>query len=160
MQWWVFRLNKTILNNLALLFVIFCLSGCVESSFQLSESSRFPKWFNSTTIKHDNYSVRIDLHSTFSGSKNVIKLYEKGSIFPLKKITITSDTQPSILCRELKEHPEGFPKGYPCYIVMTINGITDVIELQRMEPYFYMTDDKNVWEELGVSNHPTNSTSQ
>ena len=143
-----------ILSKLAILFVVFCLAGCLESSFELSDSSRFPKWFNSIDIKHDNLTVKMDLHSTFNGSKNVIKLYEKGSVFPLKKITITSDAQPSILCRELKEHSKGFPKGYPCYMVITINGITDVIELQRMEPYFYMTDDEAVWEELGVNSQP------
>ena len=77
--------------------------------------------------------------------------YMRKVLFPLKKISITSDAQPGIICRELKEHPKGFPKGYPCYMVITINGITDVIELQRMEPYFYMTDDEAVWEELGVN---------
>lgn len=120
----------------------------------MSENSRFPKWFNFTDIKRDDLTVKMDLHSTFSGSKNVIKLYEKGSVFPLTKITITSDIQLSIVCRDLKKSPKGFPKRYPCYMVITINGITDVVELQGMEPYFYMTADKAVWEELGVNSQP------
>lgn len=51
--------------------------------------------------------------------------------------------QPSIFGKELKSPPDGFPKGYPCYIVITKDDITDIIELRKMEPFFYMTDDKN-----------------
>ena len=58
--------------------------------------------------------------------------------------------QPSIFGKELKSLPDGFPKGYPCYIVITKDDITDIIELRKMEPFFYMTDDPDVWNELGV----------
>ena len=51
---------------------------------------------------------------------------------------------------QLGRQPEGFPEGYPRYKVVTINGVTDVIELRKMEPIFYMTDDPAVWDELGV----------
>jgi len=40
--------------------------------------------------------------------------------------------------------------GYPSYEVITLNGITDIIEHRRMEPIFYVTDDPAVWKELGV----------
>ena len=58
--------------------------------------------------------------------------------------------QPSIFGKELKSPPDGFPKGHPCYIVITKDDITDIIELRKMEPFFYMTDDPDVWKELGV----------
>jgi hypothetical protein len=34
--------------------------------------------------------------------------------------------------------------------VVTVNGITDIVERRTMEPVFYMTDDPAVWKELGV----------
>jgi hypothetical protein len=45
----------------------------------------------------------------------------------------------------------GFPSGYPAYEVITVNGMTDIIEHRKMEPMFYMTDDPAVWKELGVT---------
>jgi hypothetical protein len=35
------------------------------------------------------------------------------------------------------------------YEVVTVNGITEIIEHRKMEPLFYVTDDAAVWEELG-----------
>ncbi len=34
------------------------------------------------------------------------------------------------------------------YEVVTVNGITDVIEHRAMEPLFYMSDDREVWQAL------------
>lgn len=49
---------------------------------------------------------------------------------------------------QLKNPPQGFPSGYPSYEVITVNGITDIIEHRKMEPFFYVTDDPAVWNEL------------
>ncbi len=40
--------------------------------------------------------------------------------------------------------------GYPAYEVITVNGVTDIVEFRHMEPIFYMTDDPRVWKELGI----------
>jgi len=112
-----------------------------------------PKWFVIPEGKnaHD-FTVRIDLHSTIGGGggKTVIKLYEKDKLFPVEAFTITIEEQPDTLSVQLKNPPESFPKGYPAYIVATINDVSDIIEFRKMEPVFYMTDDPAVWEELGV----------
>ena len=92
----------------------------------------------------------MDLYSTCSGGKDVSKLYKKGKLISVGKYVVTADEQPSILSMQLGRQPEGFPEGYPRYKVVTINGVTDVIELRKMEPIFYMTDDPAVWDELGV----------
>jgi hypothetical protein len=34
------------------------------------------------------------------------------------------------------------------YEVVTINGVTDIVEHRRMEPYFFMVDESAVSEEL------------
>jgi hypothetical protein len=51
---------------------------------------------------------------------------------------------------QLEHPPPGFPPGYPAYEVITVNGITEIIEHRKMEPIFYITDDPAVWKELGV----------
>jgi hypothetical protein len=52
---------------------------------------------------------------------------------------------------QLKHPPQGFPAGYPAYEVVTVNGVTDIIEHRKPEPIFYVTDDPAVWKELGVT---------
>jgi hypothetical protein len=134
-----------------LIILVAGLAGCLESSFQLSEQSRLPRWFSiSQGEDRNDYTVKMDLYSTFSGGKDIFKLYKKGKLISVGKYVITTDDQPSIQSVQLSRQPEGFPKGYPRYKVVTINGITDIIELRKMEPLFYMTDDPAVWEELGV----------
>ncbi|MEO6968518.1 MAG: hypothetical protein ABI132_08750 [Rhodanobacteraceae bacterium] len=39
---------------------------------------------------------------------------------------------------------------YPAYSVITVNGVTDVVEHRHMEPVFYMTDDPAVWKAFNV----------
>jgi len=139
--------------KIILLCLIFGITGCLESSFQLSDKSRLPRWFDIPEGERaSDYTVRIDLHSTIDGGggKTIVKLYKKNKYFPTEEHTITIKEQPSSLSVQLESQSEGFPKGYPAYIVLTINDITDIIEFQKMEPVFYMTDDPTVWKELGV----------
>jgi hypothetical protein len=134
-----------------LIFFVAGLTGCLESSFQLSEQSRLPRWFS---VPHEanrsDYTLQMDLHSTTSGGKAVFKLSKKGNLLSVGKYVVTTDEQPSIRSVQLSRQPEGSPKDYPRYKVVTINGVTDIIELRKMEPVFYMTDDPAVWENLGV----------
>jgi hypothetical protein len=50
----------------------------------------------------------------------------------------------------LKHSSPEFPPGCPAYEVITVNGLTEIIEHRKMEPIFYITDDPAVWKELGV----------
>jgi hypothetical protein len=52
----------------------------------------------------------------------------------------------------LKNPPPGSPPSYPLYEIVTVAGITEVIEHRQPEPIFYLTDDAAVLSELGVSN--------
>lgn len=144
-------MNIIIYLKVFMLFMVFGLAGCLESSFQLSEESRLPKWFSIPGGEdRNNLTVQMDLHSTFSGGKAVFKLYKKGSLLNIKKYTVTTEEQPNIRSVQLNHSSKESLKGYPRYKVVTINRVTDIIELRKMEPIFYMTDDPAVWEELGV----------
>ena len=144
-------MNMPLYLRVLLLGVALGLSGCLESSFKLSDDSRLPRWFViPENLERGDLTVRMDLYSTFSGGKAVFKLYEQGRFINTQKYTITSDEQPNIRSVQLNSPSEGFPDGYPRYKVVILNGVTDIIELRKMEPVFYMTDDPAVWKELGV----------
>ncbi len=55
--------------------------------------------------------------------------------------------EPSVL-KDTRNNEVGGP--YPAYEVITVNGVTYIVEHLHMEPIFYMTDDPRVWKELGV----------
>lgn len=142
-------MNLAALLRLFPFLLLFILTGCLESSFSLSNDSRLPKWFElSEDFIRSDVSVKMDLHSTFSGGKIVFSLYEEDSFFSTERFEVTTEEQPGIRSAQLSESQEGFPDGYPRYKVIIINGITDIVELRKMEPIFYMTDDPKVWNEL------------
>lgn len=143
--------HSSLLKVFLLFITMFSLAGCLESSFQLSADSRLPKWFDVPVgADRNNFSVTMDLYSTLNGAEAVFKLYKKGEFFHIQKYTIAEDMQSNILDVRLKSPPKGFPKGYPSYMLIKLNDRTDIIELRKMEPFFYMTDDPAIWKELGV----------
>ena len=152
---WVLPMKKLIqvrfCLKLVLLIATIGLAGCLESSFELAPESRLPKWLEAPKgVPRSDLRVTMDYYSTFSGGEFVFKFYDKNKFFNVKKIALTTDEQPTIRTVELKNPPAGFPKGYPAYNVVTVDGITDIIERRKMEPIFYVTDDPAIWKESGV----------
>lgn len=129
-----------------LITTVMIVSGCMsEANFELAPESRLPKWFEVPSDKsRSDFRVTLDSYVYPSGPVGVYKLYYKDSFFSSKKVSGT----PSRL--ELKNPPTGSWKDYPIYVVVTINGVTDITEHKKMEPIFYMTDDPAVWKALGV----------
>lgn len=139
------RMTRFYLRLAFVITIVAGMSGCLESSFVLAPESRLPKWFEVPSgMTRSELKVTLDYYST---GESVFKLYKKGSFFALKKVT---EIPRSPHLNYLKNPPAGFPKGYPIYKVITVNGITDIIEHRKMEPIFYVTDDPNIWRELGV----------
>jgi hypothetical protein len=137
-------LNKlfiAILASLCLLQV-----GCghfLESSFELAPESRLPKWFSLPGgLSRVDVTVMLDFYSAPNSVTFTLRDVKKGRILS----EVNASWSPLKL-----EHPRpGFPAGYPEYSLITINGITEIIEHRRMEPIFYITDDPAVWSQLGV----------
>ncbi len=152
MQQWVLPMKKLIQVRFCLKFVLLIatigLAGCLESSFELAPESRLPKWLEAPKgVPRSDLRVTMDYYSTFSGGEYVFKLYNKNQFFKIHKINVNIDMAPRV---QLKELPLGFPKGYPKYYVVTVNGVADIIEHRKMEPIFYVTDDPAIWKESGV----------
>lgn len=146
-------MTRFYLRLVLVITIVAGMSGCLESSFDLAPESRLPRWFEvpeGTT--RSELRVTMDYYSTFDGGESIFKLYKMNSFFALKKVTGIPRFPYS---NYLKNPPAGFPKGYPTYAVITVNGITDIIEHRKMEPIFYVTDDPNIWRELGVEQTKT-----
>ena len=124
------------------------MSGCMESSFVLAPESRLPRWFEVPEgMTRSELKVTMDYYINSDGREAVFKLYAKDRFFSVNKVTgVLRGLYPI----KLENPPAGFPKGYPSYSVITVNGITDIIEHRKMEPVFYVTDDPSVWKELRV----------
>ena len=131
--------------------LVVSLAGCLEASFELAPESRLPKWLDAPEgVARSDLKVTMDYYSTFSGGEYIFTFYDKNKFLKIQKISLTTEEQPTIRTKELRNSPAGYPKSYPAYNVVTVNGVTDIVERREMEPFFYMTDDPAIWEELGV----------
>jgi hypothetical protein len=148
----IWRMDKFLL----FIFVALTIVGSVivlsewipESTFELASESRLPKWI---TIPSGH--TRADVSITMSYYS---KLWGWSVVFTLKDakgqaLTKVYGTEKGRGPLYLKHPPPGFSLGYPAYGVITVNGITDIIEHKKMEPIFFVTDDPAVWKELGVT---------
>ncbi|VAW78006.1 hypothetical protein MNBD_GAMMA15-808 [hydrothermal vent metagenome] len=124
--------------------LVFSIAGCKESSFELSPESRLPKWIEvEASASRNDYKLTMDYYLGPKSAEAVFKLYDLNG---KKKMQLKGDTARYPL--KLKNPPSDYPKNYPSYEVITINGVTDIVEHRKMEPIFYMTDDPAVWNEL------------
>jgi len=139
---------KRISAKIILIISMANIAACAESNFDLAEESRLPKWFTASEgAPRDQLRVTVDYYVYPSGREAVLKLYDKKGFFRLKKIKGSMYGLEPI---ELKNHPTGFPPHYPSYEIITVDGVTDIVEHRGREPIFYMCDDPAVWKELGV----------
>lgn len=124
------------------------LAGCEsfpESTFNLAHESRLPRWFTlPPEVSRSEITVTMSYYVKPSGRTTVFKLMDSKKRV-LSKVT---GTQIGLEALQLKTQRPGFPPGYPLYELVTVNGITEIIEHRQMEPVFYITDDPQVKAEL------------
>lgn len=133
---------------LVLIISAVMILACSESSFSLATESRLPKWF---TVSHgqprDHYRVTLDYYVSSSGRYAELALYDADSFFAINKVKgVLRGLEPLSLYGQ----PQGASKNLPSYEIITVDGVTDIIEHRQQEPIFYMVDDPVVWKELGV----------
>ena len=130
-----------------LLIIIQIALGCSEANFDLAPESRLPKWFKLPSgMSRADVTVTMDYYIPPWGRMAVFTIFDKQG----HKIAKVTGKQKGYSPNELKNPPPGFPPGYPSYEIITVEGVTDIIEHRKMEPIFYVTDDPNVWKELGL----------
>ena len=142
------------LDKFLLFFVALTIAGSAigcewfpESTFELASESRLPKWITLPPgLTRADVSITMSYYSKpWGGSATFILRDTKGQIR-----TKVDGKVKGLEPFQLKHLPHGFPPGYPSYELITVNGITEIIEHRQMEPIFYITDDPAVWKELGV----------
>ena len=143
------RIDRCLLLWVALTISGSAIVGCEyfpESTFELASESRLPKF-----IALPPGHTRADLSLTMSyyispwGRDVKFILLDAKTQKPIELYGKEKDGGPF----KLKHPPQGFPPGYPAYEVITVNGVTDIIEHRKMESIFYVTDDAAIWKELG-----------
>jgi hypothetical protein len=127
----------------ALVLAAICLSlpGCSyfpESSFDLSRDSRLPKWFKlPPRASRSDVLVTMDYY----GAPARFRLLDARTKRKLAEADgIVKNMQPITL----NNSKAAYPMNYPVYEVITVAGVTDIIEHRRPEPIFYITDDPDV----------------
>ena len=151
----MFKTTWRIDKFLLFCFVALAIAGSVivlfdwipESTFELSNESRLPKWITLPPgLARADVSITMSYYSLPWGRNARFILKDtKGQI----RTKVSGKTR-GLGPNQLKHPPPGFPPGYPAYEVITANGITEIIEHRKMEPIFFITDDAAVWKELGV----------
>ena len=139
------------MKNRALGVVVFAcqlLTGCglfPESSFSLANESRLPKWFtllpNQTRA---NVTVTMDYYIDSSGRTATFTLRDSSGAV-ISKVT---GKQKGLDPLQRSTRLPGYSEGYPSYEIITVGGITEIIEHRKMEPIFYVTDDPEVKAEF------------
>jgi hypothetical protein len=149
----VFKIIRRV-DKFLLFFVALTIAGSAigcewfpESTFVLASESRLPKWITLPPgLTRTDVSITMSYYSKpWGGSATFILRDTKGQI-RTKVAGKVKGLEPF----QLKHPPPAFPPGYPSYSVITVNGITEIIEHRKPEPIFYITDDPAVWKELGV----------
>jgi hypothetical protein len=142
------RINGYLLLGVVLTISGTTITGCEyfpESAFELASDSRLPKWITLPPgLTRGDVSITMSLYDSLWGSDVTFVLQDKKGR-TLKKIYGKQTPEGSL---ELKHPPPGFPPGYPAYEVITVNGITEIVEHRKMEPVFYVNDDPAVRKEL------------
>ena len=121
------------MKRIILLVAILCsgcclLSGCLESSFQLSDESRLPVWIKlPPTTKRQDVSLTLNYYSNpFGSNAKLILRNKRGDVLQ----EVSGD-----------DKPMGSLSEYPGYVLVVANGVPEVIEHRTKGPVFYVSDD-------------------
>jgi len=129
-----------------ILFFLFILSGCdirfgiIESEFTLAKDSTLPKFINETI---EGYT-KDDLIITFTFYTPLIPM-DRAKILirgPKPNDKILKEIIGKFCSNEIIIEQEKNPDylSYPRYICISVNGIEEMFEFKKMEPFLYVSD--------------------
>ncbi|MBV1872533.1 MAG: hypothetical protein KUG83_08305 [Gammaproteobacteria bacterium] len=127
--------------RLTIIILVSLLAGCLESEFELAESSRLPEWI----ILPDGMArndVTVSL-SYYTGNNFKLVLREKGSSWfsSLQTIKGTNEHHPEYWGWAQDDWPA---RNHPAFVVLSVNGETEIVEHKKMEPIFYIANQQAV----------------
>lgn len=111
---------------------VFCLlTGCLESSFQLADESRLPVWIKLPPgLKRQDVSLTLNYYTNpFGATARFILKNRRGDV--LEEVSGT-------------DKPINGASEYPSFVLVKVNGVSEIIEHRKMEPIFYVSDDASI----------------
>lgn len=119
----------------------FGMSGCVESNFRIASESRLPRGLTIPPgLARADVSATVDFY-TLGQAKFILR--DKGG----RKIGMVTGHQKGNPLH-LRTPPQGYEPRYPVYVLIVIDGETEIMEQRRPEDILYVTDDPGIREEL------------
>lgn len=145
------RIGRTLRCLVAVTLLCSAIVGCryfPESTFQLANDSRLPRWFTlSPGLSRADVSVTMNYYIKPTGRSATFVLHDKENhILGEVTGTLRGSTPVSV-----KGSSQSGTTDYPSFEVITAQGVSEVIEHKKMEPKFYITDDPAVLRELGCA---------
>ncbi len=122
--------------------------GCAESDFTLADDSRLPRWFVLPSgVDRTDVTVVLTYYMGASGRiARFVMRHRDGTT-----IADVEGPQQGLEPRTLVPAPQTGPLPYPLYEIVTIDGVTELIEhRQRGDSVFYISDDPQLRRKLGV----------
>ena len=130
----------------------FGMSGCVESYFRIASESRLPRGLAIPPgLTHADVSATVDFYT--SDQAKFILRDKNGREIGM----VTGHIKGNPL--HLRTSPQGHEPRYPVYVLIVINGVTEIMEHRRPGDIIYVTDDPGIREELlagGAGPHRAN----
>ena len=121
--------------------------GCIESNFELARESRVPSWFDIPPgVSRANLTVELTYWLGPVGRTATVTLRDRGGRKVKSVVATMQGDEPHAL---VPVAPTG-PFPYPSYEILSAEGVTEVVEHRRMEPIFYVVDDAEVKNKLGI----------
>ncbi len=117
------------------------IHGFLESEFVLSPESRLPVWLSqlSEDYERDSIEVYLQYYSSPFNTDNAVLLAKDNNGKTIIKVSGKSEFHSETLKK--RNSSGGYNRdSYPHYVIITINGVTEVIEHRKMEPIFYISD--------------------
>ena len=114
---------------IVVLFISFLpMVGCLESTFNLANESRLPRWVTLPPgVTRADVSITLSYYTVLRDNDAKVTLKDRGG-------KTLAEVWGKMKCHS------SFA-SYPAYEVVIANGVTEVIEHKKMEPVFYITDD-------------------
>ena len=148
-------LNKVIRSQLfaliaraTLLLFLAANFGCAESYFDLAPDSRLPRWFElPSSLTRADVTVRMTYYVRPSGRVATFALRDLSG----KVISTASGTMRGLRPTMLGPNSEERPLRYPLFEIITVKGVTQVIEHPSVESiHFRMVEDLEIRRQIGA----------
>ena len=118
---------------IVLLIIVIGFSYLPESTFQLANESRLPKWITIPSgLDRNDVSISMSYYNSPLGGSAKFTLRDS-------KQRVLEKVNGRLKCRypiELTNSLSGLAPDYPSYEEITVNGVTEIIEHKRSEPIF------------------------